>query len=90
MDLGSQLRRAAFDQVNRFIALRSGVLDACDLAVGLQFQNGRIPLINPQGGMFKAPRGDLVSAFRTFLRPVCTSVGSAGRGPALRLGAEPA
>jgi putative restriction endonuclease len=49
----SQLRQAAFDQVNRLAALRSGVLDASDLASGLQFHGERIPLINPQRGIFK-------------------------------------
>lgn len=51
--LDAQLRQAAFDQVNRLIALRSGVLDASELAVGFQFQGERIPLINPQRGIFK-------------------------------------
>jgi hypothetical protein len=49
----SQLRQAAFDQVNRLATLRSGVLDASDLAGGFQFHGERILLINPQRGIFK-------------------------------------
>jgi putative restriction endonuclease len=47
------LRQAAFDQVNRLVALRGGVLDSADLAGGFEFGGERIPLINPQRGIFK-------------------------------------
>src|SRR5258708_22100817 len=47
------LRQAAFEQVNRLAALNAGVLSADDLAAGFQFQGERIPLINPQRGIFK-------------------------------------
>jgi putative restriction endonuclease len=56
MDLAThdaQLRQAAFDQVSRLAALRSGVLDSADLAGGFEFGGQRIPLINPQRGIFK-------------------------------------
>ena len=49
----AQLRQAAFDQVSRLAALRGGVLDAADLAGGSEFGGERIPLINPQRGIFK-------------------------------------
>ena len=45
------------DQVNRLTALRGGVLDSADLAGGLEFGAGRIPLINPQRGIFKPRQG---------------------------------
>src|SRR5712671_443876 len=49
----AELRQAAFDQVNRLAALRGGVLDSADLAGGFEFGGERIPLINPQRGIFK-------------------------------------
>ena len=54
----AQLRQAAFDQVNRLAVLRGGVLDSADLAGGFDFRGARIPLINPQRGIFK-PRQTL-------------------------------
>jgi hypothetical protein len=48
-----QLRQAAFDHVNRLAFLKGGVLDAADLAGGFEFGGDRIPLINPQRGIFK-------------------------------------
>jgi putative restriction endonuclease len=48
-----QLRQAAFDHVNRLASLRGGVLDSADLAGGFEFGGDRIPLINPQRGIFK-------------------------------------
>src|SRR5882757_5360848 len=56
MDLAThdaQLRQAAFDQVSRLAALRSGVLDSADLAAGFEFGGQRMPLVNPQRGIFK-------------------------------------
>jgi putative restriction endonuclease len=47
------LRNAAFEHVNRVTTLNSGVLSSDDLAAGFQFQGDRIPLINPQRGIFK-------------------------------------
>jgi putative restriction endonuclease len=49
----AQLRQAAFDHVNRLAALKSGTLDSSDLAGGFEFGGDRIPLINPQRGIFK-------------------------------------
>src|SRR5271166_2780217 len=51
--LDTQLRQAAFDQVNRLAATRGGVLDPADLAGGFEFGGERIPLVNPQRGIFK-------------------------------------
>ena len=45
--------QAAFSHVNRLAALRGGVLDSADLAGGFDFGGERIPLINPQHGIFK-------------------------------------
>jgi putative restriction endonuclease len=48
-----QLRQAAFNHVNPLAALRGGVLDSADLAGGFEFGGERIPLVNPQRGIFK-------------------------------------
>jgi putative restriction endonuclease len=56
MDSGThdfQLRQAAFDHVNRLALLRGGILDSADLGDGFEFAGVRIPLINPQRGIFK-------------------------------------
>jgi putative restriction endonuclease len=52
-NLDAQLCQAGFDHVNRLAALRGGVLDSADLAGGFEFGGERIPLINPQRGIFK-------------------------------------
>src|SRR6267378_587574 len=49
----AQLRQAAFSHVNRLATLRGGVIDSADLAGGFDFGGERIPLINPQRGIFK-------------------------------------
>ena len=49
----AQLRQAAFSHVDRLATLRGGVLDSADLALGFDFGGERIPLINPQRGIFK-------------------------------------
>ena len=43
----AQLRQAAFSHLDWLAALRGGVLDSGDLAVGFEFRGERIPLINP-------------------------------------------
>jgi putative restriction endonuclease len=48
----TQLRQA-FSYVDRLAILRGGVLDSADLALGFEFGGQRIPLINPQRGIFK-------------------------------------
>lgn len=49
----SQLRQAAFDHVNQFAILQGGILGSDDLGGGFEFQGERIPLVNPQRGIFK-------------------------------------
>src|SRR5882762_1798118 len=48
-----QLRQTAFEHVNRLAVLNSGVLSSDDLAAGFRFDGERIPLINPQRGIFR-------------------------------------
>jgi putative restriction endonuclease len=48
-----QPRQAAFSHVNRLAALRGGDLDSADLAGEFDFSAERIPLVNPQRGIFK-------------------------------------
>src|SRR3984893_7865398 len=52
----AQLRQAAFSHFDRLATLRGGVLDSADLAGGFEFGGERIPLINPQRGIFKPRR----------------------------------
>ena len=49
----TQLRQAAFSHVNRLSMLRGRLLDSADLAGGFEFGGQRIPLINPERGIFK-------------------------------------
>jgi putative restriction endonuclease len=48
-----RLRQAAFEHIQRLVALQGGVLSSDDLAGGFQFEGERIPLVNPQRGIFK-------------------------------------
>ena len=48
-----QLRKAAFDHVNRLASLKGGVLDSADLLDGFEVGGERIALVNPQRGIFK-------------------------------------
>jgi putative restriction endonuclease len=61
----AQLRQAAFDHVNRLAALRGGVLDSADLAGGFEFDGQRIPLINPQRGIFKPRQMEHLLSIKT-------------------------
>src|SRR5438270_8335048 len=61
----AQLRQAAFYQVNRLAALRGGVLDFGDLAGGFEFGGHRIPLINPQRGIFKPRQMEHLLSIKT-------------------------
>ena len=64
-----QLRQAAFSHVNRLAALRGGVLDSADLAGGFDLGGERIPLINPQRGIFKPRQMEHLLSIKTvFLR----------------------
>jgi putative restriction endonuclease len=60
-----QLRQAAFEYVSRLANLAGGVLNSDDLAAGFQFQGTRIPLINPQRGIFKPRQMAWVLSIRT-------------------------
>src|SRR3954463_1134152 len=51
--IDARLRQAAFDHVQRLAAARGGMLDSADLAAGFEFQGDRIPLVNPQRGIFR-------------------------------------
>jgi hypothetical protein len=59
------LRQAAFSHVDRLTNLRGGVLDAADLAGGFEFGGDRIPLINPQRGIFKPRQMDHLLSIKT-------------------------
>ena len=54
----AQLRQAAFDHVGWLATLKGGVLDSADLAGGFEFDGDRIPLVNPQRGIFKPRQMD--------------------------------
>jgi putative restriction endonuclease len=58
----AQLREAA---LNRLAALRGGVLDSADLAGGFDFGGDRIPLINPQRGIFKPRQMEHLLSIKT-------------------------
>jgi putative restriction endonuclease len=61
----AQLRQAAFDHVNRLATLRGGVLDSTDVAGGFEFSGDRIPLINPQRGIFKPRQMEHLLSIKT-------------------------
>jgi|HubBroStandDraft_6_1064221.scaffolds.fasta_scaffold04522_11 putative restriction endonuclease len=61
----AQLRQAAFDQVNCLAALRGGALDSADLAGGFEFGGERIPLINPERGIFKPRQMEHLLSIKT-------------------------
>jgi putative restriction endonuclease len=61
----AQLRQAAFSHVNWLSILRGGVLDSGDLAGGFQFGGERIPLINPQRGIFKPRQMEHLLSIKT-------------------------
>lgn len=65
IDRDAQLRQAAFDHVNRLAATRGGVLASTDLASGFEFAGVRIPLINPQRGIFKPRQMERLLSIRT-------------------------
>src|SRR5215469_15398043 len=60
-----QLRQTAFRHINRLATLRDGVLDSADLAGGFEFGGDRIPLINPQRGIFKPRQMASLLSIRT-------------------------
>jgi putative restriction endonuclease len=64
MDIDTAIRQAAFAHLRRLIELRD-VLTAQDLAAGFEFQGARIPLINPQRGIFKPVQMDYLLSIKT-------------------------
>jgi putative restriction endonuclease len=58
------LRRAAFDHVRRLTDIR-GDLTSADLRTGFQFRGERVPIINPQRGIFKPQRMQYLLSIRT-------------------------
>jgi putative restriction endonuclease len=67
--LDARIRQAAFDAVSQMAFSRGGNLESGDLRYGFVFDGERIPLINPQRGIFK-PRqmGWLLSLGTVFPR----------------------
>lgn len=63
-DLDTALRLAAFDQVCA-LADASGNLTSSDLRTGFTFEGERIPLINPQRGIFKPRRMRFLLSVKT-------------------------
>jgi putative restriction endonuclease len=63
-DFDSAARIAAFDHVRRVAEVR-GHLTAADLSPGFSFQGERLPLINPQRGIFKARKMRFLLSIRT-------------------------
>jgi hypothetical protein len=43
----TQIRQAAFDYITRLATARGSVLDSTDLVAAFEFQDVRIPLVNP-------------------------------------------
>jgi putative restriction endonuclease len=61
---GSRIRQAAFTHVQQLMATRDQ-LTSEDLRAGFQFEGERIPLINPQRGIFKPQRMQFLLSIRT-------------------------
>jgi putative restriction endonuclease len=68
-DTDQKLRVAAFGAVKRLTEV-SGDLTSRDLAAGFQFEGNRIPLVNPQRGIFKPRQMRYLLSIKTvFPRP---------------------
>jgi putative restriction endonuclease len=64
------LRMVAFAEVRQLTAVR-GTLTSQDLRKGFDYQGERIPLMNPQRGIFKPRQMQFLLSIRTvFPRPV--------------------
>ncbi len=64
MDRNTAIRNAAFAHVRRLTELRDS-LTAKNLAAGFQFEGMRIPVINPQRGIFKPMQMQLLLSIET-------------------------
>jgi putative restriction endonuclease len=60
-----QLRQAAFSHTIRLASMNNGVLDSADLRAGFDLGGERIPLINPQRGIFKPRQMAALLSIRT-------------------------
>ncbi len=60
----TRMRAAAFDHVRRLMELR-GQLTSRDLQAGFMFEGERIPLVNPQRGIFKPRQMQFLLSIRT-------------------------
>ena len=60
------MRLAAFDHVRRLTA-RDGVLDGSTIRAGFSYQGKRIPLVNPQRGIFKPRSLPFLLSIRTVI-----------------------
>lgn len=58
------MRTAAFEQVRQLQAIRDQLTGA-DLAKGFQFEGQRIPLVNPQRGIFKPRQMETLLSIKT-------------------------
>ena len=68
-DLDRRVRQAAFAHVRRLNAVKDHLTSA-DLASGFEFEGQRIPLVNPQRGIFKPRQMKYLLSIRTvFPRP---------------------
>ncbi len=68
-DIDTRMRMAAFDHVRR-LSEAHGHLTRDELAPGFMFEGERIPLVNPQRGIFKPKRMRYLLSIRTvFPRP---------------------
>jgi putative restriction endonuclease len=63
-DLDTTMRSAAFAHVRRLTQL-NGALTPSDLAAGFMFGGERIPLVNPQRGIFKPRQMEQLLSIRT-------------------------
>ena len=67
--LDQRIRQAAFAHLKRLNAIQDHLTSA-DLANGFQFEGERIPLVNPQRGIFKPKQMKYLLSIRTvFPRP---------------------
>jgi putative restriction endonuclease len=64
MDSDTAMRLAAFAHIRQLIELRDA-LTAGDLKPGFQFEGARIPLINPQRGVFKPAQMQYLLSIKT-------------------------
>jgi putative restriction endonuclease len=61
----AQIRQAAFDAVSQMVSYRDGILEAGDLRDGFVSDGERLPLINPQRGIFKPRQMGWLLSIRT-------------------------